>query len=435
MKHKIFQRLNIVLYTATAVGVLSCSKGHDDPSPVVTDARPFHIAYAIDPEGQSQTIVQGLDDLTTGNINFTGYGFTLPSSRTARFFASADGKSIYSLDFGGGAVYAFDYKGGQNYTEKNVTNVELALGTKNPRFTKVNADYGLLHNVSATTVAPNGTYERHSVNVRLANLKFDGVQIKETANFEFPYSQTEVDRAEAAAGIYASRIDAPAVVNGKAYYGYARSKYNASTNTTAAIAYEDVATLVVDYPALTNPKIIRTKVNGAKGASNGYRTPTSHVDEKGDIYQIITTAGKSDTHILRIRNGAYDETYSLNLSALLGHKTTANGWFYVEDGIGYVPYANMEPGKGSGSDVAAWGVARIDLYKGTAIAMQGLPEKLWLHQYQWSTARNGKFYMALAPVTGTGNVYIFDYKSTSPTAHAKGATVSAGANAALIGIF
>ena len=435
MKHKLYNSLKGVLIAATAIGAISCSKNDSDPSPVLTDARPFHVAYAIDPEGQSQTIVQGLDDLTTGNINFNSYGFTVPSSRTARFYASEDGKSIYSLDYGGGAVYAFDYKGGQNYTEKNVTNVELALGTKNPRFTKVNADYGLLHSVSSTIVAPNGQYERHAVNVRLANVKFDGVQIKETADFEFPYNQTETDRIEAAAGIYASRIDAPAVVNGKAYYGYARSKYNSSTNATGTMVYEDAATLVVDYPALTNPKIIRTKVNGAKGATNGYRTPTAHVDEKGDIYQIITTAGKSDTHILRIRNGVYDETYSLNLSALLGHKTTANGWFYVEDGIGYVPYANMEDGKGSGSDVAAWGVARVDLYNGTVIAMQGLPEKLWLHQYQWSVARNGKFYMALAPVAGTGNVYIFDYKSTSPTAHTKGATVSAGANAALIGIF
>jgi len=59
------------------------------------------------------------------------------------------------------------------------------------------------------------------------------------------------------------------------------------------MVYEDVATLVVDYPALTNPKIIRTKVNGAKGDTNGYRTPTAYVDEKGDIYQMITLPEKA----------------------------------------------------------------------------------------------------------------------------------------------
>lgn len=413
-----------------AIGAASCSKSNEVPDTAeLQDSVPFHVAFAVDPEGNSETYVQGFNNLHTGNITFNNYGFAVPSTRTARFYASEDGKSIYNLDYGGGTISTFDYKGGQNYTQVDITNIELAMGTKNPRWTKVNKENGLLHNVTTTilTEAGTGAYVRHSAVAKIANVEFNGLEITKSVEFEIPY-----DAAEAAEGIYVFRMDAPVVHGGKAYYGLGKQKYDASTGARGTMVYKNVATLVVDYPSLENPKVIKTGINGAKGGTLGYRTPVSHVDEKGDIYQIITVTDKAfDTHILRIRNGQYDETYDFNLSDLVGSNTISNGWFYVENGIGYVPYANSDRGATS---EPVWEVARIDLYSKSAVVLD-LPDNLWLQQYQYSVTRYGKFYMAIAPESGNGNIYMFDYKSVAPNAYTKGASITSSAGTAFIGIF
>ena len=431
-KHTLINTFKSVLFAAMAMTAASCSKSNDGPDgPELTDSIPFHVAFAVDPEGSSQTYVQGFNNLNGGKITFDGFGFAVPSTRTARFYASKDGKSIYNLDYGGGTVTTLAYNGGQNYAKTDVTNVELAMGTKNPRWTKVNEENGLLHNVTNKIITQNadgtGAYVRHSATAKIANVKFAGLEITKSVEFEIPF-----DAAEAAEGIYVFRMDAPVVANGKVYYGMGKQKYDPATAARVDMKYKDVATLVLDYPSLENPKVIKTSVNGAKGGTLGYRTPVSHIDEKGDIYQIITVSDKTyDTHILRIRNGAYDESYDFNLSDLVGSNTISNGWFYVEGGVGYVPYANSDKGLTS---QPVWEVARIDLYNKSAVVMD-LPDNLWLQQYQYSVTRYGKFYMAIAPESGTGNIYMFDYKSTSPTAYTKGASITSSAGTAFIGIF
>ena len=72
------------------------------------EERAFSIAMAVGSGSVSTTYVQNLLDLSKGTIGFDGYGFEVPSSRTARIFTSSDGKSLYDLDYGGGRIYKFE---------------------------------------------------------------------------------------------------------------------------------------------------------------------------------------------------------------------------------------------------------------------------------------------------------------------------------------
>ena len=64
-----------------------------------------------------------------------------------------------------------------------------------------------------------------------------------------------------------------------------------------------------------------------------------------------------------------------------------------------------------------------------------VPAGLDLRDYQYSIAKDGKFYMALAPKSGSGNIYIFDINNTSATGYTVGAKITSAANQYYIGIF
>ena len=102
------------------------------------------------------------------------------------------------------------------------------------------------------------------------------------------------------------------------------------------------------------------------------------------------------------------------------------------NGIGYATYYDTE--LGSSESAAAWGVLRVDIYNKTAIKMN-TPNNLYLNQYQYAKVVDGKVYMALCPVGGEGNVYIFDSAVASADGFTVGATLKTGAGASYIGIF
>src|SRR5690606_3650153 len=141
----IFGTLSLV--SVALLSLPSCKQDNDKKDEEPGKSGDFHVAFAVGSDSESSTYVQGLSDLSTGNISFEGFGFELPSTRTARFFASTDGKHVYNLDYGGGLIYRFDYKGGQDYTQTHMTDVSVVMGTANPRWTKVNDEYALIHNV------------------------------------------------------------------------------------------------------------------------------------------------------------------------------------------------------------------------------------------------------------------------------------------------
>ena len=96
-------------------------------------------------------------------------------------------------------------------------------------------------------------------------------------------------------------------------------------------------TLVFDYPSLTNGTVVES--TAAAGHTCGYRAPSMHVDESGDVYQSnwfisgnnFDLSGGDKTIITRLRDGDYDDMYAFNISDALGLSSNVGtvGWFYV----------------------------------------------------------------------------------------------------------
>ncbi|WP_223267147.1 hypothetical protein [Polaribacter sp. IC073] len=432
----------------------SCSSDApiDNPEPeepTIEGRNQFTLALSASPTGETKVYTQALTDVTAGvTVSYDGKGFEIPSTRTARIFGSTDGKSLYNLDYGGGRIYKFSVDGEESYSQLFEKNVEFAMGTAYPRWTKASEESASIHYASgsnATRVYDENDatkFIRSDVTLRIMSVGLNNLTFGSIEEIIIPVSDTYLEPYTInVAGTdydhynYVGRVDAPVIAGNKIYYGMSKSAYNpekpCSGRGCPPAIYKNTETLVLDYPSLTNPKIISTDI--AKGATNGYRTPVAYKDELGDVYQIISVPDNTyDTNILKISNGDYDESFQFNLSDLLGENTRSYGWFYAGNGIGYVPYLRSDE-TNSNSD-SNWSVARVDLYNGTAIKMN-LPTNLWLRQYQSAVVKDGKFYMAITPTGKDGNVYIFDTTSTSPDGFTVGATLENLAEGTYIGIY
>ena len=390
------------------LGLASCSDDSDslgslgDNGSNATDRQYFNVVVGINVEESTGATYSGaFTDLSSPatTISFAKWGFEVPSVRTARVYASDNGCYLYNLSYGGGTISKYLVHGGQEYSQVGHLDISLAMETSNPRWTKLNDQYASLHNVTTANQQDqdkNYAYTKSTIiltAIDLQNFEIVGAGTDTGgAKFEMPRSAEDIEN-----NLHVWRIDAPAIVGGKAYYGLNKRIYDTSTSENVTTSDYNSSTLVVDFPGFTNPKIITSSL--AKGSTQGYRTPVAHADEKGNIYQSTAAPSK----ILKISNEDYDNSYDFDLSSALGMTNVGtNGWFYVGDGIGYLPFYDAE--KGTGSDVAAWGVARIDLYNKKAVKLN-LPENLWLQQYQYGVlGEDGKFYMAIAPLGGDGYI-------------------------------
>ncbi|WP_339884357.1 hypothetical protein [Polaribacter vadi] len=422
--------LSVITLTA-----ISCSNEStiDPVDPDPSTERTYHLVVGSSSTGNSATYTQGatVEELLdpTKTFTFEGFGFEVPSTRTARVYTSNDGNTLYNLNYGGGDISKYDYVSGQNYNLDLTTDVQAVMGTAYPRWTKLDENYAMLQYVATENIyddpnAASPVYLRTSATITIALVNLETMSIIANNSFEFPWSE-----AEASQGIYASRIDAPVVSNGKLYYGVAKSLYDPITDARGTMVYENIETLVVDYPSLENPTTLTSTL--AEGSTNGYRTPVAHKDELGDTYQLVT---QGDVSLVRISNGTYDDSYGkFNIKNLLGHNAEANtGWFYVGDGIGYIPVLNTDEGDSASSN---WDVVRVDIYNKTAVKMD-ISIDLWLRQYQWASVIDGKLFMALTSLGGEGNVYIFDPANATSTGFTKGAVLKTGtSDASYIGLF
>jgi len=424
-------------FAIAAIGLTvfaSCSDKDDDPTPPPPPVtKDFQLAFASGSGSISGTYLQGITDLSEGEITFSGKGYSMTSSRTARVFTSTDGSTIYSLNYTEGTIDKLTYNGGDNYTKITTLDASIPLGNRTIRFTKLDDEVGSVHYIAATAVYENETeYQKHKMTASIGILDLETMQLRDGFNKDI---DVVIDADLAAQGYFISRIDAPVISGGKLYYGTAVSKFNTATGSNDAT--DRAFTLVLDYPSLTNATAIET--TNVSGSTNGYRTPTQHKNEAGDILQMVS--GNDKTHIVKIRNGQYDSSFDYDLSALLGKGTASNGWFYAGNGIGYIPYEDLNKDKiqtgvnpqGEPSYSAAWGLARMDLNNNTVVDLN-VPENLWLTQYQTSVIRDGIFYIALSPIGGSGNIYMFDVNSTSKDG-ALGAKITSGADQYYIGIY
>ncbi len=444
MNKSITPLLKSVFLSGMLVFAASCKKKTDpEPESFDTSTRIYHVALAVDPDDQSSTFFQQVSDFSSAgpDIDFSAAGFQLASTRTARPYSSPNGQFVYSYDYLGGQVYSYRANpgGSSNYTLIDQVNPTAAIGTASARFTKVSDDACLLHIVNTTpgTAAgvvrnENGTFLRIKNKVSFIRISTNITTGEVLMGSPVVHEDVLLDAADAQSGIFISRIDAPVVSNGKVYYGFARAqKDTANLGAANVSSYKpvDANILVMDYPSFANPVVIRS--NKAEGNTNGYRTPMAHVNESGEVYQLVSVNGKA-TKILKMSNGSFDSNYEFNLSALVGKNTYADGWFYVGNGIGYVPFLDTDLGTTSTNN---YSLARVDLNSNTAVVLN-LPANLWFRQYQNSVVANGKFVMAIVPSGADGNFYLFDPASSSPDAYEVGAKIkSRGAGTAYIGVF
>lgn len=442
MKKSIIDFLSIaVLMTAIAVSITACSTDDnlaidDDNGNNSEESSYFHLIIGVGDDGNDGTFTQAANDISAANnsITFAKYGFEVPSTRTARIIGSETGKYLYSLDYGGGTITKYLAEGGQKYSKypsanQSTITVTSAIGTTNPRWGKVSEEMALLHNITTERVYSDDAglnYDYTEAVASLVGVKLGGdseLSIESVQNLEIPRSEEDIEK-----GLNIWRIDAPVVHNGKVYYGVAKRGYDSQTGENISTKDYATTTLVADYPSLTNLRTITS--TQYKGENYGYRTPVNHLDEKGDIYQLVGNGVHAK--MLKISNDDYDNSYAFDLSAALGQEVGALGWFYTGNGIGYVMYYDLQEGQDEVK--SAWGVARINVYTQTAFKMN-IPYKLWLRQYQSGVVRDGKFHMALSPVGEDGAVFVFDPASESPDGYTIGATLDNQAGQFFIGIF
>lgn len=427
---------NVFVVSAMALALFaSCSDDDDDVTPPTPEVKnDFHIAFANGSESNSATLVQGVSDLTQGTIS-SQIGHAMESSRTARIFTSSDGATIYSLNYTEGTIEKLTYHGKDQYTRVGRIDASVPLGVKTVRFTKLTDEIGSVHYIKATAQynEDETEYLGHKMVASIGMLDLASMTMKDGYNKEI---NVALDEDLTKQGYYISRIDAPVISGDKLYYGAAVSKFNASTGK--AEATDRTFTFVIDYPTLTNATAIST--NQVKGATNGYRTPTQHKNEAGEILQMVS--GSNEVHIVKIKNGQYDSSFDFDLSKLLGKPAASNGWFYVGNGIGYIPYEDLSKEQiqigvnpqGEPSYSAMWKLARMDFNKGTVVDLN-VPDDLWLTQYQTSVVRDGIFYIALSPVGNNGNIYMFDVTSESTNGTLGAAITGTGADQYYIGIY
>lgn len=435
-----FSQLTLLAAALVATPLFTACSSDDDPKPAPIPAaeNDFHIAYANGTGNPSGTLVQGLSSLAEGTI--TPIGHQMESSRTARIFASQDGTTIWSLNYTVGSIEKLTYVSGDKYTRVARFDASVPLGSTTVRFTKLNEEVASVHVSKAVAQYEDekdpSTYKGHRMSLSIGMLDLAKMELREGYNpdLELPVSGKLAELAKQ--GYYISRVDAPVLSGGKLYYGAVFNKFN-PLDTKNPEESALTSTIVLDYPSLANPQVVFA--DKELGSTNGYRTPTQHINEAGEILQL--TSGNEEVHILKLVNGKYT-SFDFNLSKVLGKEMTSNGYFYAGNGIAYVPYQDLtgetwEVGVNPNGRVtrsASWKVARVDLNKGTAVDLN-VPDKLWLTQYQSSVVRDGVFYIALAPVGTEGNIYMFDVKSESPEGR-KGATLKGtGAEQYFIGIY
>lgn len=425
----------------------SCKKNSDGDTNIPDADRWLTLSGALmdeDPgDGNGGTMVYSINvaDARDPNksVNVFDNGMHVKSSRTARLQASADGKSLYNIQYtgdDGGIFNKYNVLGGNNFQSTGVeVDIEPYAGTS-PRWVVAAPGIGIaVHATGVATVtegsSPNHVYKYTRGTARVVALDLDNPRILKTT--EFPLALSPADEA---AGYYIGRIDVPVInkAGNKVFIGASVSKYNptalsynASGNPVFATDNSTrggTKTLVLDYPSLENPKIITS--TQATGNNNGYRSKMMFIGADGHVYQATQGEGigKGGAKILRISSATneYDNTWSLSLDQALGETDTyTETWIYAGDGIGYVVYSLVRPNAGgSGTSRTGGYIARVDLNAKTATKMN-IPnaENLNFGQHQNIAIHGDEIFIPVTGIGLEGNIYIFNRKTGAMSIGAK----------------
>ncbi|WP_169303330.1 hypothetical protein [Pedobacter cryophilus] len=434
--------LKIALFSAisTAVVLSSCKKDDNETNPSENDTRWITLSAAIDDpsnitvgDGNAGTMIYSVSvaDAKNPNVTIDAFknGLAVKSSRTARLQASADGNYLYNIQYtgdDGGIFNKYRVYGGKDFRAEGPEVETATYVSTSPRWLKAAEGVGVAVRAAANAVEfegtnPNFVFKQRTAKTDAITLDLNDPRITKTTSFDLALSPQEI-----AAGYYVSRIDVPVInkAGNKVFIGAAISKHNTTSFTISADGLPVFATdnsikswaktLVLDYPSLLNSQIITS--NQTRGNTNGYRSTMQYIGTDGNVYQATSgeLAGTGGSKILRISSTTnnYDNSYVFSLDAALGVTNSyIETWKYVGNGIGFVIY-----------NVGGQGgyIAKINLNDKTATKYT-IPNEATLDfgQIQNITVEGDEVFIAVAPIGGDGNIYIFNRITGQMTVGAK----------------
>jgi PKD repeat protein len=402
-------------------------------TPIPVEVNTFHTLGTID----GAYYLAPTDNLSSGNLSFVDNGTQLEADQAARIITS--GNYLYSLNYGSGILTQLKLMESGEYTITKEINAGLSVGTNRPRFKLANETTIMVYNVTVEPVKDsNDDIVDNTCTLRLASISIPELSIANLTEFVIP--QSENAKMGGTIGYHPMRVDGPVISGDKIYFGLMHLDMSDPTIPPPFRKPKQTGleTLVFDFPSFDNGKVVES--DQASGHTSGYRAPAMHVDENGDVYQSnwfmaansFDLSGGDKTVISRLKDGDYDDSYLFNVSEALGLSTNAAtvGWFYVGNGIGYMPI-QMES-EGHYFQENSWTLARVDVYNKTATRMS-IPNAQ-LFSYENGVVYDGKFYMAIGPIGGDAYVYEFDPTSDSPDAFTTGLELD-GANLQVDGVY
>lgn len=392
------------------------------------------VAYAI-------TTAQAADPNFEVNVFANGYG--LRSQRTARVQGSANGNFLYNIQYtgnDGGIFNKYKVEGQKNFVDtREEVNTEPILGSS-PRWVVAADGIGVgvyaSSEITASAAGAGATFTDVKSTAKIAVLDLNDPQITRQTEFTIPFTA-----AQTKDGYQIGRIDVPVLNAAKTKILIGcnltrtdvtkTSTVNTSGNQTWSSAANQLgtATLVVDYPSLTNPKLIysaNSKVN-----NHSYRTMTQYVANDGNVYQATATSGSQFLRILATTN-EYDNTYNFDLKTALGtaNNVTIRAWRYIKDGVGLVLYneASVDGGYLALVDLIAKSATKLATENQTDIGFSGRSANTaagiaaitgTFGQFQNIGVFGDNFYVPMTPNGTDGNLYIINYKTKTVTKGAR----------------
>jgi hypothetical protein len=408
---KLVKTLSYFFSVITALTMISCTDDEyvegmaDDfeDDLVYAEDKTFHIIGAT--PSATYILASDIEKLVNPSVSFpfSSSAFQIQNSVDGKVLTSSSGTYVYTLNTVNGTFYKYKNAGNNNYTLQASLNITYALATNSPNVIKVNDQQALLTNLVGTN------------KLRLALVNLESFAISFNEELDLPSSSVSGEIVA---------INSALVKNNKIYLGVKKMQ---GTN------YAPVETLVVDYPSLQRPYFISSNFpTPMVGFTSGENVPTMHMDSNGSIFQIVNVDNTQGvTHIVKINNDAYNPSFKFDLDLLLGEATYAKGWFYVANGVGYVPYLRKSLGNENSNN---WAIARVDLYNHTATVLN-LPSGLNLKDFRNAIVRNNSLVITLANPGQSGNIYVFDATNPSPEGFKKGASIDAISGGMYLGLY
>ena len=197
------------------------------------------------------------------------------------------------------------------------------------------------------------------------------------------------------------------VQDGAIYFG----SYYGNAETREQLP-DSLITVKYDYPSLTNPEVLVSTASA--GMTAGYRTNGSFATENGDIYQYNMTSSLWYGHdevadkpsvFVRIKDGDYDDSYVLDVSAQFNEPVAIWNAWYAGNGIAYANVVRV-------ADVAEW----VDLLQNTCTLVEvnletknvtelNLPRATFRDIFSLNCIEDGKFYIPVSVTGGEANIY------------------------------